>query len=99
MMAQSWSAPGIEPMQLYNQQFLSAPPNSFRLFIARTLHEALKENAVRTARYGRRLALIVRLLTSGPILAATVALGLMVQESRSTPDATPQTPTWVPYPS
>jgi hypothetical protein len=98
MMAQTWTAPGIEPTQLYQQQFLTAPPNSARLSIARTLQSAIDANAIRTARYSWRLGLIVSLLAAGPILAAAIALAVIVEAGQSSAKAPPRMPDWQSYP-
>jgi hypothetical protein len=76
MLSQTWTASGMGPCDLYSEAVLTAPPNSLRLAIARALQEAIDRNTVRTARYIRRLALVVGLLATGPLVTAAIALWL-----------------------
>ncbi len=76
MLSQTWVSAGLQPRELYSEQLLAAPPNALRLAIARALQAAIDRNARRTSRYVKRLAWVVGLLATGPLLAAVVALWL-----------------------
>lgn len=73
MLSQTWKTSGVEPSQLYTEQMLAAPANSLRLLIARTLQDAIDQNALRTLTYSRRLTAVIALLAAGPVIAASVA--------------------------
>jgi hypothetical protein len=78
MLSQSWTAPGVQPRELYSEALLSAPPKAHRLMIARMLQGAIDENALSTARYSSRISWVVGLLAAGPVVtaAAGIFLGL-----------------------
>ena len=85
MLSQTWTASGMQPWDLYSEGVLTAPANSVRLVIARALQDAIDRNAVRVARYVRRLAWVVGLLATGPLMTAAIAL--LLARPRWTPFA------------
>jgi hypothetical protein len=76
MLSQTWSSSGLEPHGLYNDGTLTTPPNSLRLAITRALQDAIDLNTVRIGRYVRRLAWVIGLLATGPLITAATALCL-----------------------
>ena len=76
MLGQTWTTSGMQPRDPYKETLLTAPPNSLRLAIARSLQEALDRNTIRTTLYVRRLAWVVGLLATGPLTTAMTALWL-----------------------
>jgi len=76
MLSQAWAASGMEPGDLYSEAILTAPPNSVRLAIARALQDSIDRNSGRALRYVRRLAWVIGLLATGPLMTAVLALWL-----------------------
>lgn len=76
MLSQMWSVSGIQPIDLYTKTILTAPSNSVRLAIARSLQNSIDSNFVTTSLYARRLAWVIATFASGPLVTAAVALWL-----------------------
>lgn len=74
MLSRHWAASGTQPLQFYKEPTLTAPPVSLGLAVARTLQHSINANALHTAYYSRRVALVIGLLAARPFTAAASLL-------------------------